>query len=143
MTWTVPQPFETVEHTADTGVLVRGATREETLARLILGHAQLLSAGEAPPASETFTFELAVDDLPLVGVDALRAMNRLFCTRRLIAREVLRVRWCDRRAEVEVVVGPYDPRAHNEGLEIKAVTFHDPVFEPEGDEFVARVILDV
>jgi SHS2 domain-containing protein len=144
MPWAIPQPFETVEHTADTGVRVRGATREETLARLVLGHAQLLCAGAAPEATETVSLEVEVgEDAALVGVDVLREMNRLFCTRRVIAREVTAVEWSGAGVRIEVVVGPYDADAHNEGVDIKAVTFHEARFERDGDEFVAQVILDV
>jgi SHS2 domain-containing protein len=144
MTWTIPQPFETVDHTADTGVRVRGRTREETLARLVLGHAQLLTAGGAPAATENIRVEVEVgDDLALVGVDTLREMNRLFCTRRIIAREVTAVEWLDEAVRLDIVVGPYDAEAHNEGVDIKAVTFHAAVFESDGDDFVAQVILDV
>ena len=144
MSWAIPQPFETVEHTADTGVRVRGATREETLARLVLGHAQLLCAGTAPEANEDLSLEVEVgDDLALLAVDALREMNRLFCTRRIIAREVTAVEWGDTMVRIEIVGGPYDADTHNEGLDIKAVTFHEARFERDGDEFVAQVILDV
>ena len=144
MTWTIPQPFETVDHTADTGVRVRGSTREEALARLVLGHAQLLSAGAAPSATENFSIEVEVgDDLALVAVDALREMNRIFCTRRLIAREVTEVEWSDDTVQVRVVAGPYDADAHNEGVDIKAVTYHAAEFEPDGDQWVAQVLLDV
>lgn len=144
MTWIIPQPFETVEHTADTGVRVRGGSREETLARLILGHAQLLCAGVAPAPTETLSIDIDLDDdLALLGVDTLREMNRLFCSRRIIAREVTAVEWSETLVRIGMILGPYDAVTHNEGLDIKAVTFHAAVFEAEGDEYVAQVILDV
>jgi SHS2 domain-containing protein len=61
----------------------------------------------------------------------------------LIAREVEAVEWTETMVRLTISAGRYDPDAHNEGLDIKAVTFHAALFERDGDEFVAQVILDV
>jgi hypothetical protein len=41
----LPQPFQDLDHTADVGVAVEGASAEETLARLVLALAALLAGG--------------------------------------------------------------------------------------------------
>jgi SHS2 domain-containing protein len=144
MTWSWPQPFETVDHTSDMGVRVRGASAEETLARLVLGFAELLTGGPAPVATESVHLEIpASEDPALIAVDALREMHALFCRRRLIALEVADVTWSGESVHLRVVVGPYDPDLHAEGSDIKAVTYHAARFEPNGDELMAQVLLDV
>ncbi len=150
-TWVIPQPFETVDHTADTGVLVRGSTREEALARLVLGHAQMLAGGAPVEEESEVVVELeGSDDLSLIGVDTLREMNRLFCTERHIATRVDILQLDAKRVRLKVGVGRYDPERHAEGLDIKAVTFHAARFEidsgkeaDDGDDWIAQVIFDV
>ncbi|MEE8408772.1 MAG: archease [Myxococcota bacterium] len=143
-TWFIPQPFETVDHTADTGVLVRGATREEALARLVLGHAQMLSGGEPVDEENEIVVELeGSDDLSLIGVDALREMNRLFCTERHIATRVDILELDVKCVRLKVGVGRYDPERHAEGVDIKAVTFHAARLEKDGDDWIAQVIFDI
>jgi SHS2 domain-containing protein len=139
-----PQPFTLVDHTADVGLRATGASAAEALGRLILGHAHLLCGGVYPRG------ELVVDvDLPpcpelaLVAVDALRQMARLFDTRHLIARSVSVATVGTDGARFTVTCGPYDAAVHGEGMEIKAITYHAARFEPDGDGFVAQVIVDV
>lgn len=142
--WSLPQPFETVDHTADTGVRVHGRTPEETLARLILAHSSLLSGGEAVDEEQEQILELASDaDLALVGVDVLRELNRLFCSQRTIATRVAIERFDSERVVVRLGFGTYDPQLHREGLDIKAVTFHAAQFEAAGDNWVAQVVFDI
>jgi SHS2 domain-containing protein len=141
--WHLPQPFEIVDHTADTGVRVRGASREEALARLLLGHAQLLAGGPAPQASEETTIEVPGGDLALVAVDCLRATHRLFCSRQLIATEVEVLELSEKRAQIRLMLGPYHPQVHAEGADIKAITYHMATFEQDEQGWVAQVVFDV
>jgi SHS2 domain-containing protein len=46
-------------------------------------------------------------------------------------------------ARVDVGFARYDPRAHVEGLVLKAVTHHAARLEPDGDGWVAQVVFDV
>jgi SHS2 domain-containing protein len=143
-TWALPQPFESVDHTADTGVRVTGTSAEETLARLVLAHAQLLSGGEPVEVERSEPIEVAGDeDLSLVGVDLLRELNRLFCVDRRIAAAVEVEQVGTDRVRLRVDFGTYDPERHTEGIDIKAVTFHAAEFRREGDGWVAQVLFDI
>ncbi len=46
-------------------------------------------------------------------------------------------------AEVAVEVGPYDPERHAEGLDLKAVTWHQAAFERTAQGWRARVVFDI
>lgn len=143
-TWELPQPFEAVDHTADTGVRVTGASVEETLARLVLAHAQLLSGGAPVAIENSEQIEIAGDsDLSLVGVDLLRELNRLFCVDRRIAAAVEVEEVETERVRLRVDFGRYDPERHAEGVDIKAITFHAAEFRRQGHGWVAQVLFDI
>ncbi len=138
-----PEPYDVVDHTADLGVRVRGASREEALARLLLAHGQVLGGGAPVPVETEVELDLAYDELPLLAVDALRAAQGLFDRRRLLVGCVTVERFDDAAVALRLGCGAYDEVRHAEGLELKAVTYHAAVFAPEGDGWVAQVIFDV
>jgi len=141
---TLPQPFEDLGHTADLGVRVRGATAGEALARLALALGALLAGGgPVTPAAEV---RIAVGGGPGLSGTAVALLRELlfrFAAHGLIpaAVEVLRVD--EAGAEAVVRSGRYDPALHGEGADVKAVTWHLARLEPEGEGWVAQVILDV
>jgi SHS2 domain-containing protein len=110
---------------------------------LLLGHAQLLTGGPAPPASDETIIEVPAGDLALVAVDCLRATHRLFCSRQLIAIEVEVLELSEKRVRIRVLLGPYQPQIHAEGTDIKAITYHMATFEQDEQGWVAQVVFDV
>jgi SHS2 domain-containing protein len=142
--WSLPQPWEEVSHTADTGLAVRGATPEEALARLVLALGALLAGGGAVPETSEEPLEVREGaDLAQTAVGVLREVLYRFATRGLIpcAVEVLALR--PGEAVLRVASGPRDPARHAEGADVKAVTWHAARFAPEGGGWRAQVILDV
>lgn len=141
---TRPVPYEELDHTADAGVVVRGSSKEEALARLVLAYADLVAGGA--PVDETSELTLAVEpgDLAAMAVDVLRELLFRFDTERVIPGScaVLRLE-PEQGAEVSAGVGEYDPERHAEGLALKAVTLHAARFEREGEGWVAQVVFDV
>lgn len=139
-----PQPYEEIDHTADAGVIVRGATREEALARLVLAFADLVTAGGPLWKSCERTFSVEAGDDAGVAVDLLRELFFVFESERLIpiAVQVLRFE-LDAGAEVRVDLAPYDAVEHAEGLVLKAITLHEARFERTGSGWEAAVVFDV
>jgi SHS2 domain-containing protein len=140
----LPQPFEDLEHTADVGARVRGATAEEALARLALAQGALLSGGGAvtPERDE----RLAVPgggELAGSAVALLRELLYRFATERLIpaACEVLRVG--PDGAEAMVGFGRWDPEVHGEGTDLKAVTWHAARLERDGEGWIGQIVWDI
>jgi len=139
-----PQPYEEIDHTADAGVIVRGSTREETLARLVLAFADLVTAGRPAKKSCERAFSVEPGDDASVAVDLLRELFFVFESERLIPIAVQVVRFeLDAGAEVLVDLAPYDAVEHAEGLVLKAVTLHEARFERESDGWTAAVVFDV
>jgi len=140
----LPQPYRDLDHTADVGVEVTGATAEETLARLVLAYSSLLTGGEAvAPGPDARVAVASQGSLAAVAVELLRELLFRFATERVLpgACEVLRLD--ETGAEVVVALGPYDPERHAEGLDLKAVTRHGARFEQVDGEWRAQVIFDI
>jgi SHS2 domain-containing protein len=139
-----PQPYRDLEHTADVGVEVSGDRPEEALARLLLVEAALLTGGAAVDVRREERLRSPPGDLPAIAVWLLRELLFRFATERTVAGacEVLSLD-AAAGAEVVVEVGPYDPERHADGLDLKAVTWHQAAFEPAGGEWRARVVFDI
>ena len=144
MRYALPQPYEDLDHTADVGVRVRGATADEALARLALALGALLAGGgDAPVAREE---RLRVEGGPGLAGTAVALLRELlfrFATERLLPAAIEVHRADAGGAEATVGFARYDPDVHGEGADVKAVTWHQARLEPEGDGFVAQAVLDV
>jgi SHS2 domain-containing protein len=151
-----PQPFEELDHTADAGLLVRGTTPDETLARLVLAFGAMLAGSCTVAACGGLTGQLESDaattaviavepgERQQVAVDLLRELLFRFEREGVIAVAVTVRRFePESGATLEVGFAPYDPVAHVEGLVLKAVTHHAARFEPDGDGWLAQVVFDV
>jgi SHS2 domain-containing protein len=141
---TPPVDFEELDHTADVGIVVRGATPEETLAKLVLAFSNMLSGGGAVPEDAELPLSIGPADLASIAVDTLRELLFRFDAEGVLPASA-DVRFVDpaRGAELSIGVGPYDPDAHAEGLELKAVTLHEARFEREGAGWRAQIVFDI
>ncbi len=70
----LPQPFEELDHTADAGVVVRGADAEQVLARLVLALSSLLTAGGAVKPDGMLRVRVEPGDRAAMAVDVLREL---------------------------------------------------------------------
>jgi SHS2 domain-containing protein len=139
----LPQPFEELDHTADVGVIVRGASAAETLARLVLTMSHLLSGGGALEARHELEIAVPGGDPLDMATDVLRELLfRFDCDHRIAAGcEV--TRFDDEGATLKLALADYDEAAHEEGTELKAVTLHEARFERDGEGWVAQIVFDV
>jgi protein archease len=142
--YALPQPYEDLGHTADVGVRVRGATREEALARLVLAFGALAAGGGAVRAEREERVRVAGGpDLAGTAVALLRELLFRLATEQLIpaACEVLRADALG--AEAIVSFGRRDAEAHAEGADLKAVTWHAARLADEGGGWVAQAVFDI
>ncbi|HUK66103.1 MAG TPA: archease [Anaeromyxobacteraceae bacterium] len=141
--YALPQPYRDIDHTADVGVEVEGASSGEALARLVLAEAALLAGGGPVKAERTARFEVAGPDLCIAAIGPLRELLYRFATERVIAASCTVGPREQGGLEVLVEFRPFDPVAHAEGWDLKAVTLHRARFEEEGGLFRAQAIFDV
>ena len=141
--YTLPQPYEEIDHIADLGVEVEGASAAEALARLVLAEAALLAGGGLVKADRLARFEVVGPDLCTAALGLLRELLYRFATERVIAASCTVSARRQGGFEVLIELGPFDPVAHAEGWDLKAVTLHRASFAEEASRFRARVIFDV
>ncbi len=140
----LPAVYEELDHTADVGVLVRGRTAEETIARLVLAFGDLVSGGGPVVEQGEIEIELPGSDHASMAVDVLRELLFRFDTERAIP-ESCEARAFDpeRGAKLSIGVGPYDEQAHAEGIELKAITWHEARFEEQAGGWIAQIVFDI
>jgi SHS2 domain-containing protein len=136
-----PQPFELLDHTADVGVRVRGASAAEALGRLALALGALLAGEAAVDPTREERLRVEGTEPSAAAVMLLRELLFRYATEGLVpcAIEVLRVD----AAGAEAVVTSGEPVGEAAGLDVKAVTWHQARLAPEAGGWVGQVILDV
>ena len=144
MRYALPQPYEDLDHTADVGVRVRGASAEEALARLVLAFASLASGGgEVIAEREERVLVEGGPGLAGSAVALLRELLFRLSTEGVVPApcEVERVDAAGAEAVVEL--GRRDAARHAEGADLKAVTWHAARLDREGDDWVGQVVFDI
>jgi SHS2 domain-containing protein len=141
----LPQPFEDLEHTADVGVRVRGATPEEALGRLVLAFSTVVTGGAPVEGRREERVEVpGGPDLAGTAVALLRELLFRLATAREVPVELEVERADARGALAAVTFGRHDPARHVEGSDVKAVTWHGARLDREGSgAWIAQVVLDI
>lgn len=135
-------PFETWEHTADAGVVARGATLEEAFANAAAGMYALMV--DLSRVEERETREVAVegDDLERLLVHWLLELLFLTEVENLVFRR-FEVTIEDGRLRGRAYGEPLDPERHRAGTAVKAVTRHGLEIVPEDGGYRMRVLFDL
>jgi SHS2 domain-containing protein len=133
-----------MDHTADVGVVVHGDSAEETLARLLLALSQLLTGGGSVQAAGSLRIEAEPGEHASMAIDLLRELLYRFDCDGTIAVSCEVERFDPGLgATIVIEIAPYDFELHAEGIELKAVTWHEARFEREGDGWTAQIVFDV
>jgi SHS2 domain-containing protein len=137
------EPFEELEHTADTGLRVRGRTFAELCENAALGAYALIGHATFPKdelASRVIEVPCASREDGLY--EWLRAVLLAFAIDGFFA-VAARVVVVERRLCGTLQGGRFDPERHVFFTELKAVTRHGLVVRETRDGFEAEVIFDV
>lgn len=135
--------YETFEHTADIGIRARAGDLNGLFADAARG---LFSVMVANPESirpvQDFHFRVQGERRDDLLFDWLDELLYAFATQRAV--------FCDFVVRVEpgglsaTARGePIDPERHHLDVEVKAITYHGLKVQPEGDGWLAEVIVDV
>lgn len=137
--------YEILDHTADVRVRAFGDDIAGLLRSAVLAMAALIAAADNIESRETVTVEATGETPEELLVHLLGEVLYIHYTRKMVFRD----------AEVEVPDDgafrakcilrgeTYDPRRHELGYDIKAVTYHDLKIERAGDRLTAEIVFDV
>jgi SHS2 domain-containing protein len=133
--------FEILEHTADVGILARGATVEEVFEQAALGLADIMGISQ-PGRGSPVVVEVAGDDLGSLLVDWLSEVLWLHDSRDALITNVEVRAVQSGRAEGTVTFTPRGG-ADVAGTQVKAITYHQLAVEEGPDGWTGRVFVDV
>lgn len=138
-----PPAFEVLEHTADTGIRVRGQDLKELFANAAFGMISIMADPEAVNQTNRLPVDIEGEDLPELLVAWLNEIIYL-----IEAKEMLFSRFAIESLSTGRLVGAVvgeaiDPARHDLRAQIKACTYHDLKLGKEDSHWVAEVIFDV
>lgn len=135
--------YEVFEHTADLGLRVRAASREELLVEAARGLMSIVVANLADvrPLQE---LSLHVDGgaLDYLLFDWLGELLYVYETQHLVLCQ-FEVRLGPTGLDATVRGEPVDPARHRLEHEVKAITYHGLKVEPADGRWLAEVIVDI
>jgi len=135
--------YEIFEHTADLGIRVCAGSADELFADAARGlFAVMVGNVAAVRMVEDVTFQLDGDNVEELLHDWLSELLYTFYTRRLVLAE-FRVKLSPTGLSATARGEPLDPRRHEIGGEVKAITWHGLKVEQHADQWQAEVIVDV
>ncbi len=136
-------PYQTIDHTADIGIVVQADTVEALFAEAARALSELIFGQRVFATTETVTLAVKGSDWPDLMINWLRELLYLWNGENKIIGPVtiLRIEQFTAEASVPVDNIPCDP--HDIFNEIKAVTYHTIAVEKKAAGWQARIIFDI
>jgi SHS2 domain-containing protein len=135
--------WETFEHDADVGLVIRGSDGAELFAEA--GRALFSLVCDLETVEERKRYPLAgeADSVEPLLVDWLNDLVFLFQGQDVVCRRFSFLAWSETAYSAEAFGEPVDASRHSPRDLVKAATYHRLSVEPRADGLEARVILDV
>ena len=135
--------YETFDHTADLGLRIRTADLPTLFAEAgqALTHLLVENLGSVQ-AVQRVEWTLPREELTFLLFDHLATILRHFEEDRLVLA-FFEVSLSDTHLQVVAHGEPLDRGRHEPDHEVKAITYHGLRVEPEGDGWIAEVIVDI
>ena len=134
---------ETFEHTADVGLAARADTLAELMAALAEGLSDVICDRSGVRAAQRREVRVEAEDVEALAVDFLSAVLLAFDVDHFLVAEANVSQAGETALVAELAGETYDPSRHELRNEVKAVTYHELRVAREGDQWIARVILDL
>jgi SHS2 domain-containing protein len=135
--------FQVLEHTADVGLVARGADLKQAFAAAATGLFSIIAQPRRVAARECQRIEVEAGDTEALLVEWLNELIYLFDARRMLFKRFDIVELTPNRLVAEVWGEPADPFRHRIKLGVKAATYHMLHVDREGDGYRLQVLFDV
>jgi SHS2 domain-containing protein len=139
----VSRPWETFEHEADVGLLVRGRDGAELFANAGLALFDLVCELDRVEERARYLLEGAADSVETLLVEWLNELVYLFEGEGVVCRRFAFPAWSETAFRAAAFGEPVDPERHDPRDLVKAATYHGLAVALGADGYEARVILDV
>ena len=135
--------WETFEHEADVGLVVRGRDGAELFANAALALFELVCELDKVEQRERYTVAGEAGDVEALLVEWLNDLVYLFEGEGVVCRRFSFTSWTERAYRAVCFGEPVDPVRHSARDLVKAATYHGLSVRATGAGLEARVILDV
>jgi protein archease len=135
--------WDTFEHEADVGLIIRGRDGPELFAEAGLALFDLVCELDAVQERTRYSVAGEADAVEPLLVDWLNDLVYLFQARGVVCRRFEFPSWCETAYEAEAFGEPVDPARHSPRDLVKAATYHGLSVRSQENGLEARVILDV
>jgi SHS2 domain-containing protein len=135
--------WETFEHEADIGLVIRGSDGPELFAGAGLALFDLVCRVDAIVERERYELSGEADQTESLLVDWLNDLVFLFAGRGVVCRRFTFPEWSPRHYRAEAFGEPVDELRHEPRDLVKAATYHGLSMTEVAGGLEARVILDV
>jgi SHS2 domain-containing protein len=135
--------WETFEHEADIGLVIRAADGPELFATAGLAFFDLVCRVHTVVERERYELSGEAEDVEALLVDWLNDLVFLFQGRGVVCRRFSFPEWTRGRYRGEAFGEPVDEKRHEPRDLVKAATYHGLSVTEHAEGFEARVILDV
>ncbi len=142
MTTTKPE-YTLMDHTADLGIEIRGSGLKNLFEGAGSALMHLMVRGEHRGKTTSMAISVSGQDLADLMVRWLGEILYLFDGENLVVTSIQIDSVSSSRLEAILETVPFDPSAHEIHTEVKAVTYHQIEVVDKGNQWEARVILDV
>jgi SHS2 domain-containing protein len=135
--------WDTFEHEADVGLIIRGRDGPELFAEAGLALFDLVCERDAVQERNRYPLAGEADAVEPLLVDWLNDLVYLFQARGVVCRRFEFPAWSETAYEAGAFGEPVDPARHSPRDLVKAATYHGLSVRSQEDGLEARVILDV
>jgi SHS2 domain-containing protein len=135
--------WDTFEHEADVGLIIRGRDGPELFAEAGLALFDLVCELDAVQERTRYPLTGEADAVEPLLVDWLNDLVFLFQARGVVCRRFEFPGWSETAYEAEAFGEPVDPTRHSPRDLVKAATYHGLSVRSDENGLEARVILDV
>jgi SHS2 domain-containing protein len=135
--------YEQIDHTADVGFRVFGATLEELFENAAFALFDIMFNLETVGARQERELRIESSDRVALLVDWLSELNFLFFTEGMVFKEFEILELANTALQATARGEPYDPERHEIFTEVKAITYHGLEINKTDEGWEAQVILDL
>ncbi|MBI3306969.1 MAG: archease [Candidatus Omnitrophica bacterium] len=143
----IKSKYKIIEHTADIGLKIYGATLEELFLNGALGFFSLITdtriLKKSEAKEEKVSFTLSSENAGDLFLKWLRELLFVFSTQKLILLDFDFRILTEKQLEIEACGRVFDPQHHEQKYEVKAVTYHQFKMEKKKSGWQAEVIFDI
>lgn len=138
-----PRLYRIIEHTADTGFEVRGATKEQVYEKAAKAFFDIMWHISTRRKSEPENIEVSGIDQEELLVNFLEEFLYLYDAKRLVCTGIEVETVTDNNVCAQAWLQEFDVDSDRELLSVKAVTYHQLFLGQEKGAWRARIFLDI